>query len=312
MKTWLKRNLITLGRVCHAGVRNFFRNAWLTTAATAVMTVTLTIALSAVVINMALSDTIDDIAKDVAVSVYVYDGVEQPELDALRLALTGNEVVDSVNYISKEEALSIFQERNQDSPEILKGLSVTDNVLPASFEVNLKDLSRVDEIVALTEQEQFSDTVEETSVNEERRKSIDRIAGGQQFITRASVAAGVIFGVISTLIIFNTIRMAIFTRSYEIEIMKLIGATPGYIRGPYLFEASLYGVIAGILAFVTVYTGLLGLGTKVEQHIKVNDTIDFMNEYWYLVFGVMIGAGVLIGFISSGVAMAKYLRISKW
>lgn len=305
-------NAIAFRRIAIQGFRNFFRNAWLSVAATAVMVVTLTIILSSFAVNMILSDNIKDIASRVKVSVYLNDNVPQERKDQLGQALRANSNVNGVRFIDKDEAFAIFLEQNADDPAIISGASITDNVLPESFEIEVGDLTRIDEVIAVADQQQFSDIVDETSVNEQRRESIDNIARAQDYINIASIVLAGIFAAISTLIIFNTIRMAVFTRSDEIEIMKLIGATPGYIRGPFLFEAAMYGVFAGILATVGVYSVLLSLGPRINQALLVNSTIDFFAAHWFLItFGTLV-IGVLIGLLSSYFSTARYLRLKRW
>lgn len=305
-------NAIAFRRIAIQGFRNFFRNAWLSVAATAVMVVTLTIILSSFAVNMILSDNIKDIASRVKVSVYLNDGVPQERKDQLEQALRASSNVNGVRFIDKDEAFVIFLEQNADDPAIISGASITDNVLPESFEIEVGDLTRIDEVIAVADQQQFNDIVDETSVNEQRRQSIDNIARAQDYINLASIVLAGIFAAISTLIIFNTIRMAVFTRSDEIEIMKLIGATPGYIRGPFLFEAAMYGVFAGILATVGVYSVLLSLGPRINQALLVNSTIDFFAANWFFIsFGTLV-IGVLIGLLSSYFSTARYLRLKRW
>lgn len=308
----MMHKLISLKRICGQGFRNFFRNAWLSTAATAIMVVTLTIILSSVAINMILNDNIEDIASRVTVSIYLKDKAPEDKRLILEEALKSNNNVKSVRYINKEEAMAIFIEQNQGNQEIITGASITGNVLPESFEVEVKDLSRIDEVSNIVEVEIYKDLIDETSVNEQRKASIDNIAKAQDYINFGSFIAAGLFAAISILVIFNTIRMAVFTRSTEIEIMKLIGATPSFIRGPFLFEATLYGVFAGIIAVLVVYSALLSLGPRASKSLLLDQTIDFFVTNWALVFLATIGAGVLVGLLSSMVSTARYLRLKRW
>lgn len=304
--------LISFRRIAIQGFRNFFRNAWLSVAATAVMVVTLTIILSSLAINLILTDNIEDIASRVKVSVYLNDGVPDDRKSQFEEALKQSDNVNAVRFIDKDEAFSIFLEQNADDPDIISGASITDNVLPESFEIEVIDLTKIDDVITVADQEQFADIVDETSVNEQRRESIDNIAKAQDYINLASITLAGIFAAISTLIIFNTIRMAVFTRSDEIEIMKLIGATPGYIRGPFLFEAAMYGVFAGILATVGVYSVLISLGPRVNEALLVNSTVDFFAANWFLIFLGTILIGVMIGLLSSYFSTVRYLRLKRW
>lgn len=308
----MKRKLVSLRRIAFSGFRNFFRNAWLSTAATAIMFVTLTIILTAVVLNRALTDTISDITSRVTVSVYLNNDISVERRNALQQALESNPNVKSIKYISKQEAVNIYKDLNRNDPLLIEGLELTGNDLPASFEVGVYDLSNIDSVTVLANSEDYKDIVEETSINERRQESIDNIARAQDYINIASIATAGVFAGISILVIFNTIRMAVFTRSDEIEIMKLIGATPWYIRGPFLFEASLYGVFAGILASAAIFSVLLGLGPRVDQQLLIGPTIDYFAQNWLAIFGLTILLGVVIGLISSLSSMARYLRLKNW
>jgi cell division transport system permease protein len=309
----MKRALISFGRIANAGFHNFVRNAWLSTSAVAIMVVTLTIILSSTILNSALTDTVDDIAQQITVSVYLNDEVEESTLGELKGALEANENVVEVNYISKQDALAIFQEQNSDDSTLLEVFALTGaDTLPASYEVTVQDLSNIDSIVAVTEDARFAAVVDETSVNETRKESIDNIAKAQDFITIAAIGAAAIFASISILIIFNTIRMAVFTRSDEIEIMKLIGATPRYIRGPFLFEASMYGVVAGVVSTIVVYSVLLGLGPRVKNQLLIEPTIDAFSNNFVLVLIAAVVMGALIGLLSSMFSLARYLRFKSF
>ncbi len=309
----MRRGFTSFKRIANAGFHNFVRNAWLSTSAVAIMVVTLTIIFSSTIINSALSDTVADIAKEIKVSVYLKDDVEEVTLGELEEALKSHENVEVVEYVSKQDALAIFQDQNSDDSTLLEVFALTGaDTLPASYEVTVKDLGQIDAVVGVTSEERFVAVVDDTSVNEARRESIDNIAKAQDFITLASIGAATIFAAISILIIFNTIRMAIFTRSDEIEIMKLIGATPRYIRGPFLFEASMYGLFAGVVTTIVVYSVLLGLGPRVDSQLLISPTIDWYSEHFVLVMFAAISMGVLIGLFSSAFSLSRYLRLKSW
>ena len=309
----MKRALISFGRIANTGFHNFIRNAWLSTSAVAIMVVTLTIIMTSMIVNSALSDTVADIAEQITVSVYLKSDADETTQNDLLAALESHENVKEVKYVSNQDALAIFQEQNSDDKSLLEAFALTgSDTLPASFEVTVKDLSSIDSVITVTAENRFASVVDETSVNETRRESIDNIAKAQDFITIASIGAAAIFAAISILIIFNTIRMAVFTRSDEIEIMKLIGATPRYIRAPFLFEASLYGMFAGIISTVVVYSILLGLGPRAENQLFIKPTIDFYSEHFLLVMLGAVLVGMAIGLLSSMFSLSRYLRFKNW
>lgn len=305
----MSKKMMMLVRILRSGFVNFFRNLWLSTAATAIMLVTLTILLVGLILNMVLSSEIDEIVSDITVSVYFLPASDESLRQQLKSDLESNENVREVNFVSEDEALRIFREQNEDDPELLEGLTIAENALPASFEVKVFDLEKIDPLIAISEDQKYASIVEETSYDSDREERIQKIASAQQFITRSSLIAGAIFAGISVLIIFNTIRMAIFTRGEEIRIMQLIGATNAYIRGPFIFESALYGIVAGLASLILVYSTLAGLGTELNERILIQPTIDFFFSNWLVVGLATITIGITIGIVSSMLAMVRYLKI---
>lgn len=312
----MKRRLITFRRIVVAGSRNFFRNAWLSVAATAVMVVALTIILLAVVLNVTARNAIAELSKNLKVSIYLKENPSQAKVDELKTNLQSTGIIDNIAFVSTDEARQRFTASFQNDDKLLEGLALAgSDTLPASLEITVNDLSRTSDIQKIALQKSYSEVVESVTLGKtDAKKTIDRAAAAQRYITIASIISAAIFAVVSMLIIFNTIRMAIFTRSEEIRIMKLIGATPNYIRGPFLVEASLYGVIAGLLANLAVFSLVFSLGGRVATQEEFAETYDFMTSTSTIVIFVLcgIGIGILVGIISSMFAMEKHLKIKKW
>lgn len=311
-----KSKLINFGRVIKAGGKNFIRNSWLSIAATAVMVVALTIILFAIVLNATARGAIKELSKNLKVSVYLKDDVKEEDRKKLQNAFRSNQYVAAVDYISAEEASAKFSESFQNDPKLLEGLAlVGGSSLPASLEVSVNNLEKINEVAEIAKNKEFEPVVDSITLGKtDARKTIDRAAAAQRFIVRSSVMAATLFGLVSVLIIFNTIRMAVFTRSEEIRIMKLIGATPNYIRGPFIIEASLYGIIAGFVATSAVYAVILSLGSKVASQAEFAETYNFFIQprtMIALLCGSLV-AGMFIGMISSMLAMERYLKLKHW
>ena len=142
------------------------------------------------------------------------------------------------------------------------------------------------------------------------KTAIEKIGGWVSFADRVGLVAGIVFVAISSLIIFNTIRMAIFNRREEIQMMKLIGADRSFIRGPFIVEAVMYGFIAAIIATGIGILGLYGArNTLVSQGIAIDPTIEFVTVFAPFVLLAMILVGGIIGVVSSLLATRRYLKI---
>lgn len=315
----MRRRLITLRRILIAGFKNFFRNAWLSIAATAVMVVALTNMLSAVVLNVTTNKAVTELSTNLKVSVYIIDGASEQDVLSLKQVFDNNEFVAETEYVTKEQARDEFVASFQEDPELLEGLAlIGGNSLPASLEIGVSDLSKIEEVGSIAEQQQYSNIVESVSLGKTEVKStLDRAAGVQRFITIATVATAAIFALVSVLIIFNTIRMAIFTRSDEIRTQKLLGATPGYIRGPFLVESGMYGTVAGIISAGVVYGVVNFLGSKIatSDELGLVQTYELFAKEPYviaLMFAGSIAVGIFIGVVSSYIALKRYLKIRHW
>jgi cell division transport system permease protein len=312
----MKRKLITLRRIVIAGIKNFARNSWLSVAATAVMVVALIIILSAIVLNVTARNAISDLSKNLKVSVYLKDDAKQSDVKRLQQELQSNQYVADVTYVSQSEAQQQFSASYQNDQKLLQGLAlVGSGSLPASLEVSVTNLSKIQAVGAIPLKSTYSSTVDSVTLGKtDVKKTIDRAASAQHYITTASVVAAIVFAVVSMLIIFNTIRMAIFTRSEEIKIMKLLGATPNYIRGPFLVESSIYGIIAGLIAASLVMAAIFSLLSKVSTQSEFVATYNFFRQ-GRVVTAMYLGAilmGILVGVISSMFAMEKHLKLKNW
>ena len=312
----LKRKLVTLNRIFSYGIKNLFRNAWLSIAAIAVMFVALTIIVTTVVLNVAANNAISELSKNLKASIYLKDTVDENRKNELELEFKSAAYVDTVEFVSKAEAKKRFTASFQNDEQLLEGLTlIGQNTLPASYEISVVDLSKLKDVESIAGQEKYKDIIDSISLGRtDARKTIDRAASTQGYITSASILSAVIFTVISVLIIFNTIRIAIFTRGEEIRNMKLIGATPGFIRGPFLVEASLYGVIAGILAVFAVYSIIISLGSKIATQAEFAETYRFFTSTSTIaaIFIVTVMTGIIVGMFSSALAMEKHLKLKRW
>lgn len=312
----LKRDhkLITLERIVKNGFVGFGRNIWLAIAAMAMMTTTLTILLFAVVANATFNHTISDLTSHIDVSVYLKDTVTQEQRSQLINDLNQIDNVQAVTYVSKEQALKRYREQNINNKELLAAISETDNPLPASLVISPKDPNNLEPIKNYLDgpsaQALQSDP---TSYSGERKEAIDDIAKATNFFRRAGVVGIIVFIIISTLIIFNTIRMTIFNRRDELIIMRLLGATPGYIRGPFVVETMLYGVVAAAVSLIICWV-LFAIASSTLQAsslglLDITYSGDYFKKNLWLILITQIMAGIIIGALSSTIAARRYLKL---
>ena len=140
------------------------------------------------------------------------------------------------------------------------------------------------------------------------RDSIGKLSSIIGAVEQASFVALMVLIMASVLITFNTIRLAIFTAKEEISIMRLVGASNMYIRGPFMLQGVMYGGVSGVLALAILYPIVLWLGPKTALFFEINIFDYFVNNFAYI-FAVLIGIGIALGLVSSVLAITRYLRV---
>ena len=309
-----RRQWLAFVRMCRYGVNNFTRNAWLTIAATAVMTITLLIILLTVVAQNVLSDTAAEVGKNIDRSIYLKTGTTEQEAKPIMDDLRKLSNVESVSFVSSEAGRSKVAQENKADMGVLSALNEATNKIPATIRISLKDVNNtlllVEFVNANQPLKEYIDAARRPSFMGDRKAATDTIADWTAAAQKIGIGASVVFMAISMLIIFNTIRMAIFNRKDEIEMMKLIGADKNFIRGPFVVEAVVYGFIAAVIAtgvgLAILYSARAGVG---EWGLNIRPTLDMFTMYVGFVLLGMIALGAIIGMISSFLATRRYLKI---
>lgn len=309
-----RRQWLTFVRMCRYGVNNFSRNTWLTIAATAVMTITLLIIFMTLSARNVLVDSLSDLSKKVDMSIYLKNDTQPADAAKIQTEIEKLPSVTSVTYVTPDEARADYAEKSKGDSEVLDALNVASNEFWGILRVSIIDINDTSELSKYVDTssllKKHIDPNKEPSFAGERRTAIQNIGRGVGFAEKLGLLASVIFIVISSLIVFNTIRMAIFNRKEEIQMMKLIGADKSFIRGPFIVEAVVYGFIAALVATGLGVLILVSSQEKLlEYGISVRPTIEIVTLYSPFVLLVMILAGGIIGVISSLLATRKYLKI---
>ncbi len=309
-----RRRLLTFGRMFKYGFSSFLRNSWLSAAATIVMTMTLMIIFVTFVSHTIMTDTVNDLRKKVDMSIYLKtDTTDQTGKDLIA-ELMKLSSVQSVKFISAEKAREQMIENSNGETDIINAITEATNKNPATLRVVVKDINDTSELEGFVAKnktiKQYLSTTYKPSFAGERRNTIKSIGRAVSFVQSAGLIMGAVFVIISSLIIFNTIRMAIFNRKEEIQMMKLIGADKSFIRGPFLVESAIYGIIAAFFASGLGYWGLFSASKLLASYqIIVQPTINLVTVYsWAMVLG-MIVAGSIIGVTSSLLATHRFLKI---
>ena len=315
------RKIRSVRRVAKYGAINFGRNIWLSSAATLVMTVTLIILSVTFVASVVLSETAVAMRDKIDITLFFKPGTGKETLEVLRQVITNDPNIKSAETRTSEEEYENFLKENADNELLIETLedpsmdmrSVMISTMQATMRLKVYDTENLDSIKNIVASDiNFVKNLDETEeptydVNQAEIATITRWAN---IATTGGIALSAVFIVISILVIFNTIRMAIFSRREEIYMEKLVGADSYFIRGPFLVEAQLSGILSGILASAVCYFGFRFMEPRLANYgINVTTVTDILNSNkLVLVIAAMILAGSLIGTLSARLAIQKYLR----
>ncbi|MFC1721587.1 cell division protein FtsX [Patescibacteria group bacterium] len=297
-------------RVTKFGLKNFWRNIWLSVATTVIMIVTLFIISVIVMLNMLASAAIDEVQNKVDLTVYFRNDAAEERILEVRTQVLNLNTVETTNYISKDEALEQFKKEHEGDEVILESLNVLgDNPLEPALVVKANETENYAEISAFLESDKFNDVISKVNF-EDNRQLIEKLLNITDNIRKGGLVVGIIFVIIAVLVVFNTVRLAIYTHKEEIGIMKLVGATNWFVRGPFILEGVVYGLIGAFATLLLLYPILQAASPRVSSFFE-NQALDISQYYaeniiW--IAGGLIALGVILGIISSAIAVGRYLR----
>lgn len=305
-------------RIVKYGTSGFVRNIWLSTAATVVMAITLIILFVTIVASVILTSTAELMKDKIDITIYLKPNTSEETLTELNGIISKDKNIKSVDVSTSEQEYDKFLQENADSEDVINVLDdemkeIMVGKMQATMRIKVYDVDNLDSIKNIVEQNELfveytdKDKLPTYDVN---RAEIATITSWAQIARTGGIILAAVFLVISILIIFSTIRMAIFSRREEIYMMKLVGAEKNFIRGPFLVEAEMCGVVSGLIAATVSYFGFAVLAPKLEGYgIDVSNITNILeSNRLILVYVAFVLAGIVIGRVSARLAISKYLH----
>jgi cell division transport system permease protein len=297
-------------RITQTGVTNFLRNIWLSVAATSVMTITLFIISTVLIIYTLTNLSIENIKDKIGISVYFTSQTTEKEIMELKSELELLKEVKVIDYIPKTAALEKFKEAHKDDTlliETLNEFKATENPLPDSFAIKARDLNDYSVISGILNSDRFAPFFDRVRDNS---KVIDRLFNITNTLAQVGIVLTVVFIIVTIMVMFNTIRLTIYNRREEIEIMRLVGATNSYIRGPFLVEGILYAILATGITSVVLLAVALFFSQGIESFLALsNSTNNLILSLLWRVLLIDLVISLVLGVFASAIAIRRYLRI---
>ena len=301
--------LVSTTRVLKYAIQNFLRNFWLSFVTLTILFLALASINAMIIVNLLAKVAINTVEDRIDVNVTFKSTASESQVLDVQNQLLAVGGVKEVKYISREDALINFKANHKNDPEVLAGLDLLkDNPLGAALIVKAESPQQYDKVIELLNGKKLADLVESRDF-EDYRLLISRIAKITDRLSSATMIMAAIFGLISIMIVFNTLRVAVYTHREEIRIMRLVGATKGFIIAPYILEGIIFAV-GGLAIMILAIYPLLGI---LQPYISTFfegqdlDLVSYFNQNFLFIFGAQLLATIAINTVSAIFAVRKYI-----
>jgi len=301
-------------RIIKSGFVNFWRNGFVSFASILVMTMTLFVIGLLIFVGATLEASLNQIKDKVDVKVYFVTNAQEEDILEFKKSLETLPEVAFVEYMSKEKALEQFKTRHKDDQLTLQALEeLGENPLGANLNIKAKEISQYEGIVEFLKNKSALSATDGIPIIDDvnpfkNKNAIDKLT---KIIDSSEILGFIItaiFVIASIIITFSTIKLAIYTARDEISVMKLVGASNSYIRGPFVFEGIMYGIVSAIITLILFYPLTIWLGPITKDFFGGMNLFDYYINTFSKIFLIIFSAGILLGAISSYLAVRKYLK----
>lgn len=305
---------LTAKRIIKSGFVSFWRNGFVSLSSVWVMTTTLLVIAGLIFMIALLGVTLDQIRERVDINVYFLPEALEEDIDGLRRSIEALPEVSVVEYITRDEALENFKERHADDQITLQALEeLGDNPLGAVLNIRAKETSQYEGIAHFLESDSVlasdgSPLIDDVNY-QQNKVAIDRLTSIIDSTEAVGFAISLVFVIMSVLITFNTIRLAIYVSREEIAVMRLVGASNFYVRGPFVVNGVLYGLVSGVVTLVLLYPITYWLGPKSANFFTGLNVFTYYTDNFGQIFLIILCSGIVLGAISSYLAVHRYLKV---
>lgn len=305
--------MVFFHRIIKAGWQGFYRNALVSSAAILILFVTLSLITGVLLFNVLTETVTSELKNKVSVGVYFLTNAPENDILQLRTRLLALSQVKEIEYVSRAEALKRFRDSHQNDETIGEALNQLggQNPLPASLSIKASDTQQYTGIVDFIKKSQFTNIIDDIDFSR-RQAAIENLGKLSRGISQVGIGAIVMMGIISFLVSFNTLRLAIYNDRQKIGVMRLVGASKNFVRGPFIVQGILYAAL-GSFASLLFWAISLGLfNGNIEQYFAGLGPIGlatYYSQHWLRFLTIQFLSGVFIGVVSSVFAIRRHLDV---
>ncbi|MFH1662052.1 MAG: permease-like cell division protein FtsX [Candidatus Falkowbacteria bacterium] len=302
--------LLSFARVMKFSVQDIGRNIWLSIITVTILILALFSINLLLVIDVISDASIGTIKNKIDFSIYLKTDAEETEIMALKAKISNMDYVKEVKYISKADALADFEVKHEGDPDILEALrELGKNPLSPSLVINPKNIDEFDKLIV--EINKIEDDIIESRNFDDHKTMISKITGITDKISEVGMIISLIFVLITILLVYNSIRVAIYTHRREIKIMRLVGASNWFIRAPFLFSSVIYTIV-GLLAIMVIFYFFISLLQPYIETFFIDYDINLIKHFsdnFIKIFGLQFLIAMAVNMFASLIAVGKYSKV---
>jgi cell division transport system permease protein len=297
-----------ISRIFHFGFKNFWRNGWLSLATIAITTLSLLVFISLIMFGVVTKSAASSIESKIDISVYFKQNTSEDQILSIQQALEGLSQVASVNYISQDQALANFEQAHANDQTISQAVNeLSTNPLEASLSIQAKNPNDYGDIANYLSSPDLSQYIDSVSYTQ-NQDVIQRLAKIVTTVNLGGYIIAIVLALIAGLVVFNTIRLAIYSNRDEIGIMRVVGASNAFVRGPYVVEGMIVGGIAAVAGLILITPVIYFVSPYMDVFIPGLNLFQYFYTHIFLLLLYELLFGVGIGMLSSFIAVRRYLR----
>lgn len=302
--------IISLFRILKFSLQDITRNIWLSLVTLSILILALFSINMLLAVKVISQDAISAVKEKIDISLYIKSEAEEGKINALRGQVSALENVRRIRYVSKQEALESFREKNKNNPEILSALKeLGRNPLSPSLVITPNDTNGIADLIESLKRLN-SDIIESRDFSD-NSLILNKINAITRKVNEVGLLIISIFVATSLLVVYNSIRVAIYTHRREIEIMRLVGASNAYIYMPFIVSALIYTILSGLVV-VTLFFPFLGLLQPYLEAFFTGYSVNIIGYFldnFTLIFGGELLIVAAINSLASWLAIRKYARV---
>lgn len=302
--------LLSFLRVIKFSFQDIGRNIWLSIVTISILILALFSIDMLLTVNFISKAAIDAIKDKIDVNIYIKPETDEKEIMALKADISGLPQIKEAQYISKAQAFEDFRLKHKNDPEVLDALKeIGKNPLTPSLIIKPKNVDQYQDLIGSLNKIE-SDIIESRNFDD-HKLIIEKINSITKKVSDSGILISSIFIIITILLVFNSIRVAIYTHRREIKIMRLVGASNWFIRTPFIFSSLIYTII-GMIAAVSVFYFFLNLLQPYIETFFINYEINlvaYFNDNFTKIFGYQFLAAAAVNILASLMAVSKYSKV---